>query len=334
MANNLLVTTINKNNYGYISIDQLLKHYLKSNYIPIELVSIDSKDILLPIRYLIMQILIAYKLMFNKPESVMANELKSIFLVFPILKMLRIPIIIYTNNTFERSSKLFLALFKPNIMLVADEYSKTNYRKLINNPNTFNLNYIKIGNKKLYKREELRSSLGINNFVVLYNSILSPSADFSHFISFINGLSNNNIEVIVTGDGNSKEYLLNNIKGKKNLKYIGHIKDVNLPELIYAADLYWVPCSANDLTIKSIESISVGTPILIYNNNKKIVYSRLYSLINRYKIGVITTDTDIDINAVKSMRKKCIDYISLNHSMKNLNICKDMLINILSDATN
>lgn len=96
---------------------------------------------------------------------------------------------------------------------------------------------------------------------------------------------NNNIQLLIVGDGTETEYLKNICKklGIENMVFFaGTVENRKMPEIYSACDMY--VCSYDDglMSMSFGEAMSCGLPVLIKEDKEKIVYEMIQDGVNGF----------------------------------------------------
>ncbi|MEP5338910.1 MAG: glycosyltransferase family 4 protein [Algibacter sp.] len=216
------------------------------------------------------------------------------------------------NLLFKIESK-FLNLGDVNSTIsykMLEKLESKSQKKTFYFPNWIDAN--KINPSKLVQHNYLKSS----SFKVLYSGNIGEKQDWDFFLLFAKGIELYNAEIILVGDGAKKEWLCNEIKNLKNVKYYEPIEYKDLSNLLCSADMH-ILFQKKDVVDSVMPSKLLGMmasakPSLVTGN----IQSEVRVIMEEANGGFYITDNDLDKcklivdNLIKSPKQ--IEEIGLN----------------------
>ncbi len=204
-----------------------------------------------------------------------------------------------SNNFFKKDLKskinifLFFKIIDPLITnyLAIGEKNKEFYIKN-SKKNILKLPYV-VGNlskKKMIRKEHLinlRQKLKIkqNSFIIFYNAKIidrkNPQLLINSFLK-INKNCKTPLTLIIAGDGNIKDKLVNRYKNFRNIKFVGFINQNLLIQYYTLSDLFVLPSKYDAWGLVINEAMSFSKPVI---TSKNVVSS--YDLIKQNVNGVV-----------------------------------------------
>ena len=124
----------------------------------------------------------------------------------------------------------------------------------------------------LKDRDLVRSKMGISTAsnVLLFVGTLKPIKGVRYLIKAMNTVhqSNEDIKLLIVGDGEEKEYL-EHLTKKLNLNevisFIGSVPNVKVPDYMYSADILVQPSISEGFPVVILEAMALGLPIITTN---------------------------------------------------------------------
>ncbi len=161
--------------------------------------------------------------------------------------------------------------------------------------------------------------LNSKTFKILYSGNIGDKQDWRNFLKFVNKLDDEKAEVIIVGDGAKKEWLLNKISTKRNVKYYPPVDYNELSSLLCSADLH-VLFQKQDVVDSVMPSKLLGMmasakPSLILGNSM----SEVKSIIQESKGGFYISNYDLDecISIVENLINNPQESIRLGFSARD-----------------
>ena len=202
-----------------------------------------------------------------------------------------------SNSFINWSLKFSKKKNKPfkNVIPLASYKKKINYKKKI------------LSDKWCDKNEIFKS----NSFNILFLGSISRSFDFDTILKCAKEMKNTNIEFIICGEGELKEYLIENSKDLENIKFTGWIDNNKINSIANRSILAIAPYRnlknfKDNIPNKILDYISHGLPIL------SPLKGEVASLIKNKKIGLCYKD-----GSSISLKKNIYELLN-NKNMLNL----------------
>lgn len=117
------------------------------------------------------------------------------------------------------------------------------------------------------KREEARNNLKLKDeFVILTIAEMIKRKNYETIIKTINELKNENVKLLICGDGEEKKEVEEQIKSlgiEDKVSILGYRKDIN--NILLASDVFFLPSFQEGLTLSVIEAMHFGLPCVVSN---------------------------------------------------------------------
>lgn len=125
--------------------------------------------------------------------------------------------------------------------------------------------------------------------VFLFMGRLEVYKGLIDLISAFHLIQNNNIVLLIVGDGSLRQYVEDNVKINKNIRYVGRRVDKEVIESYYLSDVLVLPSHFEPWGLVVNEAMAVGKPVLVSDR-----VGCIDDLIVPYKTGLITKAQSID----------------------------------------
>lgn len=152
---------------------------------------------------------------------------------------------IITNSNFIRSG-LFKALFKIETILLnkatinstISHHMLNKLKRKSNRPTFYFPNWIDLSQIDPLKHSKQHPFFKSNGFKILYSGNIGDKQDWEFFLEFAEKLGNQNIEIVVVGDGAKKSWLVERIATLNHVNYHPPVAYNQLSSLLCSADLH------------------------------------------------------------------------------------------------
>lgn len=286
-----------------------------------------------------------------RPAVVLSNGFTPVLLAMPVCKLLGVKVVVYYGSFLERviKNKFIHALFKRlnlfvDAVFVNSEGSKNDVSRFIDVGKILVIeHWTDIKPASFEERLRLRKELGVNNkFLILYVGKLSPDKTFEYLLDAAGRLGDlGDLEIWFAGSG-PLSFLVEEAASRiPAVSYLGFVKDAKkLIELYTVADITWSYADETYLSRPAIESLALGTPIMIPNTpavmekkGKRRLPKSLFPGSVGWLVDIANTkeiaklireikDTDV---AGEEMRKECVRYAKKHYSRKNIEMAVELI---------
>ena len=229
---------------------------------------------------------------------------------------------------FEKITKNFVKNYLANSESVKNFYVKNigvSPEKITVIPNGIDISFY----DKIERNENLRLSLGIKpeEIIIICIANLHENKGHKYLLEAFENIykENNKIKLLLVGDGNEKENLLNQIKNyvsKNNILFLGKRTDV--PQLLRISDIFALPTLFEGMSNAIMEAMACGLPIITTDiaENKELIENK--------KIGILiptkkTSEIERNISLLlgnndmrKDLGKNAKKIISENFSIEKI----------------
>ena len=239
----------------------------------------------------------------KKYDLIYCSSSIPIFATFVLKKIYKIKTIhrIYGTFLYKNLSSILDKIKKYEEVLLfksdADKYIITNdgtfgdrvakYFHIPDNKIAFLRNGVE---KHFFKKSknELRDDLGLDDdrFYFICISRLTGWKRVDRIIKAMNKITNNNISLLVIGDGDEKNNLIN-LSKNKNTKFIGSIPSIKVHKYLSAVDGFISMYDISNIGNPLLEALSYALPIITYNSGNT---SDIIDGTN----GILITETEED----------------------------------------
>lgn len=163
-------------------------------------------------------------------------------------------------------------------------------------PNWIDANIINPHNEKTHKY------LNSSKFKILYSGNIGDKQDWQFFLQFAERLNEQEVEIVIVGDGAKREWLQKNINNYSNIKYYSPVEYNDLSSLLCSADLH-ILFQKNDVVdsvmpSKLLGMMASGKPSLITGNKD----SEVRTIIEESNGGFYISDNSVE---------KCISVVDI-----------------------
>lgn len=289
-----------------------------------------------------------------RPAVVLSNGFTPALLAMPFCRLLGVKVVVYYGSFLERviKNKFIFALFKRldsfvDAVFVNSEGSKYDVSRFIDVKKILVIeHWTDLRPASFEERSRLRKKFGVGKkFVILYVGKLSPDKPFEYLLDLADKLKDSKeVEIWFVGSGPLSQVVTSAAAKLSNVKYFGFVGDVKkLTELYVAADVFWGYADETYLARPAIESLAVGTPIMVPNTpaimekkGKMTLSPNLFPS----SVGWLVAIDNIDgaastVNRIKkdpqsynSMRSSCIKYAQQRYSRRNIEAAVGLLNNL------
>lgn len=292
-----------------------------------------------------------------RPAVVLSNGFTPTLLAMPVCKLFGIKVVVYYGSFLERviKNKFIFALFKRlnffvDAVFVNSEGGRYDVSRFIDFKKTLVIeHWTDLKPVSFEERLGLRKKLGVDKkFVILYVGKLSPDKPFEYLLDVADRLSRSqDIEIWFAGSGPLSYMVEDAIEKLSNVRYFGFVEDVKkLTELYVSSNITWGYADETYLARPAIESLAVGTPIMVPNTPailEKKGKMNLSSNLFPSNVGWLVDINNIDgavsvINRTKEdpqsyglMRKSCAEYARKRYSRGNIEAAVELLVNLSED---
>lgn len=282
----------------------------------------------------------------TRPNLVLANGFTSIIAILPLAKLFRIPVVVYygsyLTDWFKNSLVKKAVTFGGNFVDLVFVNSQGSLEDISAVIPVKKISVIEhwTNFEPVHQEERtmLRSknNLSSNDLVILFVGRFTKEKGIETLLKTIPLCSNiSNIYFWIVGDGLLLPQIKQISETDSHTKYLGFVKErEKLKELFTIADLTWTFADETYIAKPGIESLALGTPLLVpetaaitekYNLGIKIRATLVPS-----EIGWIVSDSYFDKNAqlikdlsentdrVTSMRIACSTYAKEKYSQSNI----------------
>lgn len=239
----------------------------------------------LPLPWLILQIpyyfiQVLYLVWKINPDIIhpQAISLNAFFAMF-ISKILNKPYIAYAHGSdVYKTSKYFKKyISKPVIknaktVVCLTEDMRKEIIKIFPRDVTVIGNGIEIQDISKYSRDNIRMDLNIENctILIIFVGRLHPIKGISYLLDSIKIVIKelDNIQLLIVGDGEYREYLEEygkDIGIENNVKFIGSVPHCDVIKYMIASDIFILPSLSEGFPITILEAMSAGLPIIATN---------------------------------------------------------------------
>ncbi|WP_302938565.1 glycosyltransferase family 4 protein [Megamonas funiformis] len=123
-----------------------------------------------------------------------------------------------------------------------------------------------LNNQKVYNRDFIeKNKIDLNKHVVLAVSSLSPNKNFKTIIESLKYIKDKDLELVIAGGVNSKEFITSDNEHLKKAKYVGYVSDEELITLYKIANCFVYPSFYEGFGLPPIEAMSYGCPAIVSN---------------------------------------------------------------------
>lgn len=286
-----------------------------------------------------------------RPAVVLSNGFTPVLLAMPVCRVLKIPIIIYYGSFLERvvRNKFIFALFKRldgfvSAVFVNSEGSRYDVSRFIDFKKTLVIeNWTDLRPMSDEQRQRLRRKLGVEKkFVVAFVGKLSKDKPFDYLLKIAEKLKDSqDVEVWFVGAGPLSQIVTDAAAKLSNVKYFGFVRETKkLAELYTAADILWGYADETYLARPAIESLAVGTPIMVPNTpailekkGRVTLSPTLFPSSVGWLVDINNLDEAIStVNRFKNnpqsyrlMRRACAEYAGRRYSRNNIEAAVEVL---------
>lgn len=286
-----------------------------------------------------------------RPALILSNGFTPLLLAMPVCKLLGIKVVIYYGSFLERviKNKFIFALFRRldsfvDAVFVNSEGSKYDVSRFINVRKTLTIeNWTDLRPVSDERRHELRRNYGVENkFVVLFVGKLSEDKPFEYLLDVADELKDSrDVEIWFVGSGPLSQVVTSAAAKLSNVKYLGFVGDVKkLVEIYIVADILWGYADETYLARPAIESLAVGTPIMVPNTpaimekkGKMTLSPNLFPSSVGWLVDINNIDGAVStINRIKEdsrsynlMRESSVKHAQERYSRKNIEDAVELL---------
>jgi len=286
-----------------------------------------------------------------RPAAILSNGFTPVLLAMPVCKLFGVRVVVYYGSFLERviKSKLLHVLFKRlnsfvDAVFVNSEGSRYDVSRFINAKKILVVeHWTDLQPLSFEERLRLRKKFGVDKkFVILYVGKLSPDKPFDYLLEMTDTLCNLKDLVIWFAGSGPLSCLVEEAAAKiPVVSYLGFIEDPKkLIEFYSVADITWSYADETYLARPAIESLAVGTPIMIPNTPavmEKKGKCELPETLFPQEVGWLVAVNDIErvadlIKKIKDeklsgnkRRRTCIEYARKHYSRKNIEAAVGLL---------
>jgi len=288
----------------------------------------------------------SFYLLFFRPDVVLSNGFTPILTLAVLARLLGMRVIVYYGSFLKRviGNRIILGLFRTlNFMVdcvfVNSRGSRDDVASFIDRRKILVVeHWTDFQPFSAAERERLRREVGLDSqLLVLYVGKLSEDKPLDYLLNVIEILGNHeHIRFWFVGSGELSPWVKEAARRFSNVSYLGFVGNVRrLMELYTIADVTWSYADETYLARPAIESLAMGTPIMIPDTpaiSEKKGRVRLSEALFPANIGwLVRADNareiagllrDIREGSVSgnldSVRKACAEYASENYSRKNI----------------
>ena len=122
-----------------------------------------------------------------------------------------------------------------------------------------------LNNSKIYDTDFIKKhNIDLNKNILLAVSSLSKNKNFKSIIEAIKYVNVDNLELVIAGGANSKEFANKNThEYLKDAKYVGYISDEELITLYKIANCFVYPSFYEGFGLPPIEAMTYGCPVIV-----------------------------------------------------------------------
>jgi len=203
---------------------------------------------------------------------------QSIFMGLPSLickKLLKIPFVVMGQGSDVYGSWPFKSLISRLVLKNADaaialtKDMKIQMRKIYDREIVIIPNGVETKAFSTITREEARRTLGINTYekIILYVGRLHPIKGVKYLVKAMSIIKNyeNNVKLIIIGDGEQRNYLLQLVKElnlENHIIFTGKIPHHEIPIYLKAADVFILPSLREGFSLVTLEAMAAGLPVI------------------------------------------------------------------------